>query len=63
MFHAPISERTAWFFLLVRLRTRVDFAPPQRLFDVATIADGVWATVLYMSYATVQKHIAFGEML
>eukprot|EP00903_Cladosiphon_okamuranus_P021661 g19915.t1 len=35
----------------------------QRLFEVATLADGVWATVLYMSYATIQKHAAFGEML
>ncbi|CAM9504804.1 unnamed protein product, partial [Ectocarpus fasciculatus] len=35
----------------------------QRLFEVAPVADGVWATVLYMSYATVQKHVAFNEML
>lgn len=38
-------------------------AVAQRLFEVAAIADGVWATVLYMSYATVQKNIAFKEML
>lgn len=35
----------------------------QRLFEVAPVAGGVWATVLYMSYATVQKHMAFSEML
>ncbi|CAN0304217.1 unnamed protein product [Ascophyllum nodosum] len=35
----------------------------QRLESIASAAGGVWKTVLFMSYATVQKNLAFAEML
>ncbi|CAM9216242.1 unnamed protein product [Ascophyllum nodosum] len=35
----------------------------QRLEGIVDEATGIWKTVLYMSYATIQKHIAFEAML
>lgn len=35
----------------------------QRLDSIAGGVTAVWKTILYMSYATVQKHMAFKEML
>lgn len=35
----------------------------QRLEGVVEDATGVWKTLLYMSYATVQRHMAFREIL
>lgn len=35
----------------------------QRLDDVVESAAGFWKTVLYMSYATIQRHQAFEQML
>lgn len=35
----------------------------QILYDVVKSAGGSWNTVLYMSYATIQRHLAFEQML
>eukprot|EP00903_Cladosiphon_okamuranus_P008293 g7980.t1 len=35
----------------------------QRLQSVVDGAEGTWTTVLYMSYATIQKHLAFKKIL
>ncbi|CAN0416063.1 unnamed protein product, partial [Ascophyllum nodosum] len=35
----------------------------KRLESIVESANGVWGTVLYMSYAVIQKHFAFEEML
>lgn len=35
----------------------------QRLEPIVDEVEDVWKTVLYMSYATVQKHLAFHKML
>ena len=37
--------------------------PRQRLSRIADGVQDVWRTVLYMSYATVQKHRAFEKMM
>ena len=39
------------------------FIHVQRLESVVEAAEGNWDTVLYMSYATIQKNAAFKEML
>lgn len=42
---------------VLRMTTR------QRLEPIMSDVEDVWQTVLYMSYATVQKHLAFDKML
>lgn len=50
---------------LTNLRSCYERALPslQRLEPIVEDVETVWQTVLYMSYATVQKHLAFDKML